>query len=80
MSYVRAILALGVLATLAACTTYYEVKDPTTDKVYYTKDLDIDKGVATLTDSNTGAQVTIQNSEVKEVSKDTYRENVPVGD
>ena len=77
MTYLRAFIALGALATLAACTTYYEVTDPTTDKVYYTTDLDVDDGVATLTDANSGAQVTIQNSEVKEVSKDTYKENVP---
>ena len=75
MNYLRAFIAFAALA-MVACTTYYEVKDPTTDKVYYTTDLDVDKGVATLTDDNTGAQVTIQNSEVKEVSKDTYKENV----
>jgi hypothetical protein len=77
MTYVRTFLALSVLATLAACTTYYEVKDPTSDKVYYTTDLDVDNGVTTLSDANSGAEVTIQNSEVKEISKDTYKENVP---
>ena len=76
MTYLRALIAIAALATLAACTTYYEVTDPTSEKVYYTTDLDVDNGVTTLTDANSGAEVTIQNSEVLEVSKDTFNANV----
>jgi hypothetical protein len=77
MKIARTVLALSALATLAACTTYYEVKDPTTDKIYYTTDIDTKDGATILTDANTGAEVTIQNSEVREISKDTYKENTP---
>ena len=72
----RAVLALSVLATLAGCTTYYEVTDPTTDKVYYSTKIDQGReGSVSLTDAGSGANVTIQNSEVKEVSKDVYNAN-----
>jgi hypothetical protein len=76
MINLRAVLALSALATLAGCTTYYEVTDPTTDKVYYSTKIDQGReGSVSLTDAGSGANVTIQNSEVKEVSKDVYKAN-----
>lgn len=76
MTYIRTLIALGALATLAACTTYYEVTDPTTSKVYYSTEIDRGRaGSVTLTDTGSGAEVTLQNSEIKEVSKDVYKAN-----
>jgi 3-oxoacyl-[acyl-carrier protein] reductase len=56
---------------------YYLVKDPSTGKTYYSDKVDKDKGGAvTLTDSRTKSTVTIQNSEVTEISKQTYEQGV----
>ena len=64
-----------VLFLLAAgCTSYYIVKDPTSGVTYFTKDFDEKKsGAVTLKDEKTGAQVSIQNSEIKKVKKDEYK-------
>ena len=76
MSYMRVLIVLSALATLTACTTYYEVTDPTTNKVYYSTEIDRGReGSVTLTDSGSGAEVTIQNSEIREVSKDVFQAN-----
>jgi hypothetical protein len=65
---------LGSIAGLAACTTYYKVTDPTSQKVYYTTEVDQEKsGAVSLKDAGTGARVTIQNSEVVEIDGDEYK-------
>lgn len=74
MRNVTKLMLLGVLAGLSACTTYYKVTDPTSQKVYYTTEVDQQKGGSvSLKDANSGAQVTIQNSEVVEISSDEYK-------
>lgn len=63
--------------TLAACGGYYQVKDPASGSLYYTEDIDAVKGGAIkFTDEKTKTDVTLQNSEVKEISKEAYREAV----
>ncbi len=62
---------------LAGCTTYYRVTDPTTGKSYYATDFDRGRdGSITLTDEKTGAEVTIQNSEVSELKQGAYEAEV----
>lgn len=74
MNQLGKLIALGMLAGLSACTTYYKVTDPTSQKVYYTTDVEQEKGGSvSLKDANSGAQVTIQNSEVVEISSDEYK-------
>jgi len=70
--FVTALVVLsGVLAT--ACASYYKVMDPTSGTVYYTEKVDRGSGGAvTFTDSKSGADVTIQNSEVKEISEKEF--------
>ena len=76
MTVTRSLIAVSALARLAGWTTYYEVKDPTTGKLYYTTDLDKGKaGAVTLIDEGSEAEVTIQNSEIREISKDEFRAN-----
>jgi hypothetical protein len=76
MNLARILIATSLLITLAACTTYYEVKDPTTGKAYYTTDIDKGRdGQVNLIDAGSGASVTIQNSEIQEVSKDVFKAN-----
>jgi len=67
------VIFTGMCLGLSGCTTYYKVTDPTTGKVYYTTDIrKKGDGAVQLTDSRTGNQVTIQNSEVQEVKKEVY--------
>jgi hypothetical protein len=69
-------LTLGGLTMLVAgCTNYYRVTDPTTGKAYYTTKVgDAGKGGAIkIKDEKTGSIVTLQSSEVKEISKAEYQ-------
>ena len=66
------IVLCAVVLLAGGCTTYYKVTDPTTNKTYYTTELKQDHGTATLKDARTGNMVTIQNSEVSQVSKEQF--------
>jgi hypothetical protein len=67
-------IALFAVA-LAGCASHHQVTDPASGKVYYTNDLDTMKnGAVQFTDGKTGSTVTIQNSEVKQVSEKTYKD------
>jgi len=70
-------LALLVLIGISACGGgYYRVKDPTSDKTYYTDDLKEEKGGSIkLKDANTGSTVTLQNSEITKIKKDEFKAN-----
>jgi len=70
--FVTALVVLsGVLAT--ACATYFKVTDPQSGRVYFTQDVSRERGgAATFTDAASNSKVTIQNSEVKEITKDEY--------
>ena len=71
-------LAIAVLlalapAVLSGCTSYYRVTDPSTNRVYYTTDLEKGRdGTVEFRDARTGNEVTIQNSEVAKVTKEEY--------
>ena len=73
----RNALAMGVVAVmfsvLTGCSHYYKVSDPAGQKEYYTKDIDTVRGGAIkIKDAKTGANVTLQSSEVKEISEEEY--------
>lgn len=58
---------------VVGCASYYKVTDPQTGKEYYTQEIDnVRGGAVKLKDARSGSTVTIQNSEVKEISKDEY--------
>jgi len=69
------LVSMLVLFLLAGgCTSYYIVKDPSSGMTYFTTDVDEKRsGAVTLEDEKTGAQVTIQNSEIRKVKKDAYK-------
>ncbi len=69
---------VAVLGVGLACssTKYYMVKDPSTGKVYYTEKVKKEDGSTTLTDAKTKSTVTIQNSEVTEISEQSYEQGV----
>lgn len=67
------LVAVIALMTGAGCTHYYKVNDPAGQKEYYAKDVDTSKGGAIkIKDAKTGAVVTLQSSEVKEISEEEY--------
>ncbi|HXZ24932.1 MAG TPA: hypothetical protein VEI24_01820 [Nitrospiria bacterium] len=69
---VMAVVMVSGLLT-AACTSYFKVTDPTSGSVYYTEKVSRSSGGAvTFTDAKSGSEVTIQNSEVKEISEKEF--------
>lgn len=64
-----------ILSPLAGCTSYYRVTDPASGKTYYTTDIDEagKAGAVKFKDEKSGSVVTLQSSEVKEVSKEEYK-------
>ena len=72
-------MALGILCgmagLLAGCSgDYYRVNDPAGDREYYTTDIDQTKtGSITFKDEKSGGVVTLQSSEVKQISKDEFK-------
>lgn len=64
------LLVLG----MAGCGFYYQVRDPAGSGVYYTTDLKKrPEGTIKFKDAKTGAEATLQNLEVKEISKDEFK-------
>ena len=75
------IMTLGAVVALAtvtiACSHYYKVNDPAGTKEYYTTEIDQKKGGAIeIKDKKTGATVTLQSSEVKEISEEEFEKAV----
>jgi len=70
----RLLAAMALTILLAGCGTYYQVRDPSGDRSYYTTDIDraISTGAVKFKDAKSGSVVTLQSSEVKEISKDEY--------
>ncbi len=64
----------GTIAALAGCATYYKVNDPAGSKLYYTTEIDKTKaGAITFKDEKSGSTVTLQSSEVKEISEEEFK-------
>ncbi len=67
----------GMISLVTACSHYYKVNDPAGSKEYYTTDVDEAKGGAIkIKDEKTGAIVTLQSSEVKEISEQEFEKAV----
>jgi uncharacterized protein YceK len=71
------ILLLWTLILLfSGCGSYYKVTDPSSSNVYYTTKIDKERrGSVEFKDANTGSTVTLQNSEITEISKDEFKAN-----
>ena len=67
-------LVLGLLL-LSGCGGYWMVTDPTTKNVYYSEDVQQSKstGAVKFIDAKTGNSVNLQNSEVKEITKNEFK-------
>jgi len=71
------VAVLGLFLMFVGCASYYRVRDPQTGNVYYTEKVDsVSGGAVKLMDARTGSLVTIQNSEVKEISSDEYKKGL----
>lgn len=59
---------------ITGCTSYYQVTDPSSGKTYYTTKVgETGKaGAVKIKDEKTGSTVTLQSSEVKEISSEEY--------
>ena len=69
------VLVAAVLVT-GCGSSYYRVTDPSTGNVYYTKEVkNRGNGAVQLKDAASGDSVTLQNSQVSKVSKETYETN-----
>lgn len=63
----------GMVAVLAGCASYYRVNDPAGSREYYTTEIDKTKaGAITFKDAKGGGVVTLQSSEVKEISEEEF--------
>ena len=56
----------------AACGSYYKIADPVTGNIYYSEKVEREGSAVMFKDVRSGAQVTIQNSEISEISKKDY--------
>ncbi|RPJ37764.1 MAG: hypothetical protein EHM27_12190 [Deltaproteobacteria bacterium] len=73
----RVLWGVLCLFILTGCGGYWQVVDPTTKDVYYTKNVKKEKrGAVRFIDAKTGVLIILQNSEVIEVSKDQFRKAV----
>ena len=68
--------AMSLTILLAGCGGYYQVRDPASSKNYYTEDIDKEGSAVKFKDAKTGSVVTLQNSEIKEISKDDFKQGV----
>ena len=61
----------GMAGLLAGCGgNYYKVNDPAGDRLYYTTEIEKSRaGAITFKDKKSGSKVTLQSSEVKDISK-----------
>ncbi|MBT0962822.1 hypothetical protein [Denitromonas iodatirespirans] len=79
----RHIAAVALGATLlGACTSYFQVTDPTTGRQYYTTDVDDegDAGAIRFRDERHDEEVTLPSSEVKPISRERYHEGMSTPD
>ena len=70
-------LTLFIIIAVSGCASYYKVTDPASGKVYYTEDIDKKgSGAIEFKDEASKTDVTLQASEVMEITKDQYKANI----
>ena len=68
---------LSMLLLASGCTTYYRVTDQSTRRAYYTTDIDrADSGAVRFYDEKSRASVTLQSSEIVEISKEAFNSGI----
>ena len=75
--FAQACACLLMLFVATGCTTYYRVTDQPTRKTYYTKDIDrTDSGAVRFYDQKNHAHVTLQSSEIIEISRHAFEDGI----
>lgn len=74
LQWIAVIVALPVL--VACGGNYYRVTDPASGHAYYTRDIDHEKGHVRFTDQASGDKVTLDSFEVRELSRQQYRDAI----
>jgi hypothetical protein len=71
---VASVIVSGLALAVAGCSSHYRVTDPASGKTYYTTKInDAGRaGAVKIKDDRTGSTVTLQSSEVKEISAEEY--------
>ena len=71
-------LSIALLFVFAAgCTTYYRISDQASGRVYYTTDYDrADSGAIIFEDAKNRSKITLQSSEVREVSRADFEAGI----
>jgi hypothetical protein len=70
-----------MIAVLAGCASYYRVNDPAGTREYYTTKIDKTVGGSiSFKDEKSGGVVTLQSSEVKEISEEEFNAALKSGD
>jgi hypothetical protein len=74
LAWIAASLCAGLLV-VGCSSTYYKVTDPNSGNAYYTEKVDtlVGTGAVKVKDARTGSVVTLQSSEVKEISEKEYK-------
>jgi hypothetical protein len=72
---IRNLAVLAIAVSVGGCASYYKVTDPASGRVFYTEDIDRQKGGTTIMfkDAKTGAEVTLPSSEVLQVSSEEFK-------
>ena len=64
---------LSALLLAGGCTSYYQIQAPVTGDVYYADEVKtLDDGAVRFTDARSGTEVTVQNSDIKEISEEEF--------
>jgi hypothetical protein len=75
--FAQSCACLAMLLFAAGCTTYYRVTDQSTRRAYYTTDIDrTDSGAVRFYDEKSRASVTLQSSEIVEISKEAFNSGI----
>ncbi len=73
----RSGVCLLMLLFVAGCTTYYRVTDQSTRRAYFTTGIDrTDSGAVRFYDEKSRASVTLQSSEIVEISKEAFNSGI----
>jgi hypothetical protein len=71
------LLAVAIAALLAGCATYYRITEPGSGRQYYTQDIERTRdGSVRFKDGKSKGEITLQNSEVSEISKSDYEKGM----
>ncbi|HTT39781.1 MAG TPA: hypothetical protein VMH32_19200 [Burkholderiales bacterium] len=76
-SIVPCMVAVIMLCTSCAASTYYQVTDPGSGKVFYTQEIKRNGSAVEFRDAKTGGVVTLQSSEIVHITPQAYNQAVP---